>query len=244
MSHEEKIDRKALKGPDAFVARGQRTLAWLVEQRVRLVPVLGAALVVVVGVYAFDHFRHGKEQEAWNAYYAATKLDDAKKIESLKTVNNRFPKTRAGLFAATDVADKALDKAKKAAADVTAPAVSQQAQDAAAEAAQWYGEALKYPELLPSERQLLLLDRAVALDTAGKLKEALAEARQAASFAGEARAMAYLTAGSLEERTGEKAKAKETYQKIAADFAGSEGAKLAKTMLRRLDSPLLGEVKK
>lgn len=243
MAHEEKIDRKALKGPDAFVARGQRLLAWLFEQRVRLLPVLGLAVAVAIGVYVFDHFGQKKENEAWDAYYAATKFDEAKRMEAMKTVNSRFAQTRAGLYAATWVADKELDAAKKAAAEVKAPAVSQKAQEHGTNAAQWYAEALKFKNLLPGERQLLHLDRAVALDTAGKLTDALAEARQATSYAGEAKAMAWLTVGSLEERSGDKAKAKETYGKVATDFAGSESAKLAKTMLRRLDSPLLGDTK-
>ena len=241
MAHEEKLDRKALKGPDAFVSRGRSVLTWLVEQRMRLLPVLGLALAIAIGVYAFDHFSHAKDREAWDAYYSATKIDEGKRQESLKTVHSRFPNSRAGLFAATNVADKELELAKKATADVKAPAVSAKAQESATTAAQWYGEALKFKDLLVSERQLLHLDRAVALDTAGKLPEALVEARSAANYVGEGRAMAYLTVGSLEERTGEKSKAKETYQKIATDFAGSESAKLAKTMLRRMDSPLLGD---
>lgn len=243
MAHEEKIDRKALKSPDAFVSRGQRLLDWLFEQRVRLLPVLVLALAVVVGVYVFDHLSHKKENEAWDAYYAATKMDEAKRPESMKTVQSRFGSTRAGLYAATWLADKDLEAAKKAAAEVTAPAVSQKAQDLGTSAAQWYGEALKYKDLLPGERQLLHLDRAVALEVAGKLTDALAEAKQAASYSGEAKGMALLTEGALEERTGDKAKAKETYAKIAADLAGTESAKLAKTMLRRLDSTLLGEAK-
>jgi hypothetical protein len=244
VAHEEKINRKALKGPDAFVARGQRLLVWLFEQRVRLLPVLGVALAVVIGLYAFDRFRSGKEREGWEAYYAATKLDEGKRHEAMKSVHARFSETRAGLFAATDVADRELGKAKKAAAQVAPPAVSQQAQEAGAAAAEWYGRALQYKGLLASERQLLFLNRAVALDVAGKLKEALADARAAAGYTGEARALAYLTIGSLEERLGERDKAKATYQKIATDFAGSEIAKLAKTMLRRMDSPLLGEAKR
>lgn len=243
MAHEEKIDRKALKGPDAFVARGQRLLNWLFEQRVRLLPVLGLALAVVIGVYVFDHFGKEKENEAWDAYYSATKMDESKRAESMKTVQSRFSGNRAGLYAATWLADKDLDAAKKAASEVAAPAVSQKAQELGASAAQWYGDALKYKDLLPGERQLIHLDRAVALEVAGKLPDALAEARQAASYSGEAKGMALLTVGALEERTGDKAKAKETYTKIATDLAGSESAKLAKTMLRRLDSPLLGNSK-
>lgn len=231
MSQPPKIDRKILKSPDEFVKSGTRILGVIAASRIKIVPALIAVAVVLLGLYAYDAWDDSQDQKSWVAYHDASKASGAEKWNKLKEVHTRWGSTRAGSLAAVNVADHAFDQAKEAVLKNTAETTS-------GEAAEWYGKALTFKNLEAMEKQLLLINKAQALELGKKWDEALNELKTAADMGGDNKALALLSAARIQELKGEPKLALEAYDKIAADFATSEFGKQARNQARRLKSSL------
>jgi tetratricopeptide (TPR) repeat protein len=235
MSKLPEIDRKTLKRPDEFVRGGRSVIDFLVKQKKRFVPVLIVAGVSILAVYAYDAWNARKETAAWDAYVVAGKLPDAEKWEKLKSVHAEHGKSRAGFFAALDLADHNFDLAKKSLS--ATPPVSNPPE--VTEARTWYTKALEYSDLLPKEKQLLVINRGNTSELAEKWDEALADYQQAEGIAAEGKPLAQLATGRVLEKKNDTAKAIEVYEKISVESQATEFGKVAKNSVRRLKSPLL-----
>lgn len=224
---EAKVDRKLLKRPDAFVARGRDAMGWLFAQRVRMIPVVAVVVVLAAGLSYWDYRGKNRQKQAWEAYFLAQKVDATRRADDYKALHDRFPETRAGLFAAVGAADAQLRKGRET-------------KDAGAytDAAVWYGKALTFGSLQPLEKQLIHLDRAEAYLGADKGADAQKDLETAVGLNAEGKGLALLELGRLYEKQGNAAKAKETYERLAADGASTEAGRLGKSFLRRMNSPL------
>ena len=227
MSKPPKIDRKSLKNPDEFVKAGNAILDWVAEHRLPLFSSIIAVVVIVAGIEGYFMWRTDKSDKGWVAYYTANSAPDKDRMDKLKAVAGEYPNTRAGYFAEVGVADLYY-KTAEAGTDSSA----------AAQAADWYGKAVAFSSLIPSEKQLVLIDRGNAYEIAGKLDEAVADYQAAAGMTGDATPLALLNEGRIWEMKKDSTKAQAAFDKVGSDFPNSEYAKQAKNYLRLFKSPL------
>lgn len=217
---------------------GAEVVGSLVSYR-KQVSLLGILIFLgAIGFYSYQWWESNHADKAWRLYYSASQITDTKKWDELKNVVTQYNQTRPMFFAAVHLADHHFEEAKKAVlkdANVV-PAD-------AGTAADWYAKALEYKGLLLSEKQLLLVNRAGALEMQKKYDEALAALKTAEELGTELRALALLNTGRVLELKGDKAHAIETFEKVGADFLNTEYAKTAKNHARRLKSPLLSSYK-
>jgi tetratricopeptide (TPR) repeat protein len=233
-----KIDRKELKRPDQFVAKGQAAFAFLLEKRRRFLPVLIGGALLIGGVYLFDYWTEQKLEKSWSEYNRILKLTGQERLDGFKVFHTDHGSSRPGYFAAVFIADSYYDDAKKEAVKKDG-----KPQEAATQAVSWYGRALEFSGLLSDEKQLLYVDRGGAKEILGQLDDAMKDYQMGADFGGEPAGLALLNIGRLHEMKGDKSKAEEIYKKIGADFGNTEYARLAKGLLRRMTSPLWQETK-
>lgn len=239
MTKPPKIDRKVLKGPDTFQTKGRTTLGWLAERRVTILPVILVFVAVAALLYGLDWYKENKLSGAWKSFYDATKLPEPQKWEDLKTVYVRFKGTRPGLFAALSLADHFYNDAKSATLKEASLTLPSGLQETVKSAAEWYGSALQFGELLPTERQLVEINLGHSHELAGNLDLANEAYRKAAEVAGgDAKAYAMLNQARVLELKKDSGKAVEMYEKIASEFGTTEFGKMAKNQVRRLKSPL------
>jgi tetratricopeptide (TPR) repeat protein len=228
-----KIDRKSLKNPDAFVIRGQRAIHQLIEQRTPLIAIAAFGLLVIFGFYGYQWYAAHRAEGSWQRLAEINKAPDAERWDKYKTLFNDVSWSRPKYFAAIALGDHYFDETKKeaikAGGDINKSSAS---------ALEWYNKALDYGELLPKERQLVLVNRGSVYEMAKKYDEALADFQKAADLSQDAKGFALLNVAREFELKGDEAKAVQTYEKIALEFKETEYAKLAKNYLRRLKSPL------
>lgn len=217
------------------MVKGQTALSWLASQRFRFLPILIAALAVVLIGYGYDWWSQNRLENAWKAYSDATKLPEPQKWEDLKTVHEKWKGLRPAFFAAVALGDHYFSEAKKAALKDEA---SKDVQTGALSAADWYGRALAGNDLLPAEKQLLYINRGEAQEMQKKYDEAMNDYKMASDFGGDSKPLAMLHMARALELKNDPTKAAETYERITVDFSNTEYAKMAKNHLRRLKSPL------
>ncbi len=233
MSQPPTIDRKSLKQPDAFVRDGMSIMDWFLHHRRVWLPIVIGAIVVALGIYGLENYQQHRLAEGWLDYFNAMKKPEAEQVEALRGVSDKWKKIRPGYFATVTLGDRAFEEARKEMLkDGNKPSPS------AAKAAEWYGNALSFTELLPAERQLLYLNRGQAKEMESKWDEAQADFQKASEFVGEAKPLALLALARVEENKGQTDKAVQMYEKVGADFPNTEFSKNAKLQVRRLKSPL------
>jgi len=228
-----------LKEPDVFTRRGQALLAFLVRQKVTFISVAAVAATLIVAVYASDWWTERKSMRGWNAYLKAMKVEEGKRWEELKLVQQEFSNSRPGYFAAISLADHHFDLARKEGLK----AGGNPANDAA-EARAWYTKALQFSSLLSTEKQLVLINRGSTYEMANQLEEALTDYNSAASLAGEGKGIALLKVARVWQLKNDKPKATEVYESVASQFAPTEYGKIAKNYLREMKSPLFNTGRK
>jgi len=233
-----KIDRKTLRNPDEFMKKGQAFLDVLQEQRTRFLSVAVIAVVVVIGVYAYDIWSESKAEKAWKDYVDAEKLEGDKKVEALKGVVGNFGSSRPTYLAALALADYYFEEAKKEALK------GGDATKLATDSVEWYTKALDYGALNSFEKQLVHIDRGSAYEIGKKYDDAMNDFKKASELEGTAKGLALLGTARIFELKSDPGKAAETYEKISTEQANTEYARLAKNYLRRLKSPLLNENQK
>lgn len=232
MSKPPEIDRKSLKDPDVFVKQGTSWISKLAKYQSKLFPIAVLAFVLVVGGYGFEWWNSRKLDQAWRAYHEAAKQTDPAKWDALKAMVEKHPKTRATYFAAVELGDHYFDEAKKAL--VKEP---NQIPASLEDVVKWFSKALELGSILPSEKQLLLINRASAYEMQKKLDEAEKDLKTAQDLGQELKGLALLNSARILELKNDPAKAIETYEKVAADFLNTEYSKMAKNHARRLKSP-------
>lgn len=236
MTHPPSLDRKSLKSPDAFVSRGTQLLARISRSKMGFAPILGLGIALAAGFYGLDFWEEKKEQESWTAYYQALKATESKKWEQMEAVSETNPKSRPGMLAAVEVADHYFELAEKEEIKKEG-----QKKENALKAAEWYQKSLRYSDLLPAEKQLLLINQGNAEELAENFTASLASYEKAFSLKGPAKALALIGVGRSQQGMGEAEKAVQTFEKVFMEFASTEYAKLAKMFWRNLKSPLLNQ---
>lgn len=237
MSKPPVIDKKSLKTPDEFVQKGTQLMSRVAMYRTKVLPVAIAAAVIVVLGYTYQWWEERNGEAHWKTYFEATKLADAEKWASFKKIAEEG-KSRAAFLASVSLADHHFDEAKKALLK-DSNVIPADAETAGT----WYSKALAYSGLVPNEKQLLTINLAQSLEMQKKYDDALAKLKTAAELPGELKGLALLDSGRNLELKNEKARAIETYEKVAADFLGTEYARTARNHVRRLNSPIFASEK-
>ncbi len=227
-----KIDRKELKRPDAYVVKGRVALEFLAKQRTRFFPILILFIVIVGAVYGYEIWSEKKLTRQWLAYSEILKISGDEKWSKLEKFYNNERFSRAAYLAAVTLGDHFFDQNRELVEAVDPKRSNQSAAD-------WYSRALEFKDLLPKEKQLILMNRGKSLELDKKLDEAANDFKQAADLGGDLKALALLNLGRIYELKNELAQALETYDKITIDFLNSRYARLAKLQIHRLKSPLL-----
>lgn len=234
MSKPPKIDRKELRHPDQFQKKGQDFLEVILANKRHLIFLLAGILVVVIGAYGYSLWDDHRTETAWNVYHTASKASDKEKWEAYKKVYVEHKGTRAALFASTSLADYYFEEARKSVLKDSKSTPPETAQ-----AIEWYSKALEFNGLLPQEKQLLSINLGNANEMAGKYDESLKLYQSAQEGGSQIKGYALLNVARVYELKNDKAKAIETYEKVAADFINTEYAKMAKNNARRLKNPSL-----
>jgi tetratricopeptide (TPR) repeat protein len=235
-----KLDRKNLKNPDEFVKRGTAIVDLVARQRSWILPTLAGIAFLIMAGFVYEWWQGQQNEKSWFAFYEAEKQPEAQKWDSLKKVYETHPKYRAGLFAATQVADHYFELAKTTALASKDPAV---VPAEAAQATEWYTKAIEWKGLIPLEKQLLHLNRGNSFELQKKYDEAMKDFEKAADGGGDLKGLALLQTAQVWELKGDTGKATELYTKVSSDFANGDYAKMAKNYLRRLKNPVLKEQK-
>lgn len=235
MTNPPRIERKELKGPDAFVRRGSSIVTFLVERRSFFVVLLSVSAIGIVAFYGIDHWRKKRLETGWNALLQAQKLEESQRWDGYKKVYETHSNIRPGFIAALRVADHFFDESRKLSYQEL-----EKAKPIALQAAEWYLKARGFSGLLPTEKQLLGIDYGLALELSSQVDLAISEYRVASEIPGDARAFALLKLGGAYESQGNRAQAEAAYQKITVDFSSSDVAPEARNGIRRLKSPNFG----
>jgi len=231
----DKVDRKKMKKPDAFVKRGRAAMEYLAEQRMRVLPLVGGVFVVMLGAYLYDGWSGRKMEKAWEAYYSANKTAEPQRWENLNKVYTEWGHNRATYFAAVSLGDHYFNEASKTALKGETPKGNP---TPATQAAEWYGKALNYGDLLPAEKQLVQINLGEALEIDAKYAEAQGAYQKAIDLGGDIKPYAELQLARVLQLKNDSKKALEIYEKLAAESSESEYGKMAKNQLRLLKSPL------
>lgn len=211
--------------------------------RTRFLPIFVVLGLIVLVVYGFDWWTTRQSKKQWDEYYELTKLDEKERAEKLVGFHAKYPNSRSGYFSALQVADHHFKLAKDA--QIKEGAANDAGLPDAAKAREWYEKAMQFTDLMPTERQLLLINQGNAVELEKKWAEAEALYQKAADVqAADAKGLALLNAGRVQELKGEDPKAIETYQRVSTENSSSEYGRLAKNALRRLKSPMLRGEKK
>ena len=227
-----RINRKELRNPDEFIKKGSRFIRFLSERRSPFLLVASLAALTISLFYGYDYWNARKLTRAWKELVRVEKLEGPARWDELKKLHQAHAGLRPGSMAAVLVADHLFDSARK-----EWYGDPEKARPVALEAAQWYGNARQFSELLPTEKQLLGVDRGGALELAGNHEEAMAEYKVASEIAGEAAAFALFRLAGIYEAQGDLPSAEQTYEKISVSYPASEFAKMAKNAIRRIKSP-------
>jgi tetratricopeptide (TPR) repeat protein len=231
----DKEERKSLRTPDAFVKRGRAAMMYLAERRMSVLPLVIGVLVIALGAYVYDGWSGRKMEKAWEAYYSATKAAEPQRWDELKKMHAEWGRNRATYFASITLADHYFGEARKTALKGEA---AKENPTNAAQAAEWYGKALAFPDLLPAEKQLVQINFGEALEIDGKYAEAQSAYQKAIDLGGDVKPYAELQLARAVQLNKDVKKAMEIYEKLAAESAESEYGKMAKNQLRLLKSPL------
>lgn len=236
MSKEAKLNRKSLRLPDPFVRRGIAFLNLLSGYRNRFLAVAAIAVVAVAVVFLYEEWTKSRLEKAWVAYHQASKQTGDARQTALRKVADEWSGTRAGFFAAVNIADHSFDDGKTA---VFKKESVEKVQKSAAEAIQWYERALTFSGLTAFERQLLAVDKGAALELQNKPDLALAEYQRSVDWSNEGKPLVLLSLGRVLELKNQKDQAISHYERVVREFETTEYAKLAKSSLRRMTSKLL-----
>jgi tetratricopeptide (TPR) repeat protein len=234
MSKPPKIDRKTLRNPDEFVKKGQALVSALFDRRVALLSVLGVLLVCILSFYGYQWYMDRHAAESWERYVAITNAPEAERWDKYQKFFTDVHWNRPRYFAAIALGDHYFDEAKKEVLKVTGGDPSK----SGALSVEWYTKAMDFAELLPKEKQLVLINRGAVNEMQKKYDDALNDYQKSSELSSDAKAYALLNVARLYALKNDSAKAIQTYEKVTVEFANTDYAKIAKNYIRRLKSPL------
>lgn len=234
------LDKKELKGPDAFVSTSDKVFLWIERHAKTAALVAVAVAVVAVGWIVYGYVQAANERKAADALYgpeAALKkleapagelgakvpkkdaVDFAPAVEKVKVAIKEHAGTRAAVVSALNLSYFLLQQKK------------------AGEAL----EVLALPSFQPSAKDMLggfwLMHKGVLLTETQKFEEAQKAFQGVveSSALGVFHPEALLKLGIAQELKGDVEKARQTYQKIAREYPQSEASTSATQYLRLLE---------
>lgn len=222
---------------------------WVFRAKVALV-IIGAAIVVAVGILTYRYFEEKRSLEAFNKLFeaqvieeSAAKLDESSKNEMENSVSgNTYLQMMKKLSDAQQKTYEEILKEVRTKYPGTAAFAN-----ASFKLARWYMETDKVAETLPlfedvigafkkDGDQVLFAalayeGKAVAFEKMGRLDEAISTHTEALNLKGNPlKPLAYLGLARSQVAKGDKTKAKENYKKIVEEFPDSSYSLKAKAL--------------
>jgi outer membrane protein assembly factor BamD (BamD/ComL family) len=196
----EKLTRKDLRQPDEFQTLSRQALEWVEQNRTAVMAALGAVIVVLIAVVAYQMISQSREDSAATAYVEARALLTDKKYKEaagrFDEVANRYGSTSYGSLALLERGNALLLSGQ------------------AAEAASAYQRYLQSSPATDYLRQLGHTRLGYAQEQAGKPREAQQSFAAAAAEPGPFSAEALFGAARNAEAAGDTTKAKDFYAQL------------------------------
>jgi tetratricopeptide (TPR) repeat protein len=198
--HEERLDRKALKGPDEFVLWTTQVARWAQANQTTVWAVGGALALVLLGAGGYRWYTGRQNDAAAAAFRTASetfaKGQYADAASGFETLAAEYPSTAFGQLA------------------LLYRGHSLTREDKPADAAVAYGEFLARSPDADYLRQIGLASQGHAYESAGEKQQARDAFAAAAEIDGPYRIDALLSYGRLSEDAGDAAAAEQAYRKI------------------------------
>lgn len=217
MTQTKRLSRKELRAPDEFQTLSMRALDWA-RANSRIVWIgAGSSLALLILLAAVLGILRSREQRAVEEFYGASELF---KREQWSEAVRSFAAIADDLGSTTYGRLSRLYAARAAArAGETDRSI------------EFYRAYLASPAGGEAVEQLARLDLAAALQTKGDLQAARSEVERALDLGGPARPLARLRLASLEEATGNSARAIELYRQYLDEDPSGADAELARARL-------------
>lgn len=198
--HEERLDRKALKGPDEFVLWTTQVARWAQANQTTVWAVGGALALVLLGAGGYGWYTGRQNDAAAAAFRTASETfaggQYADAASGFETLAAEYPGTTFGQLALL-YRGHSLAREKKP-----------------ADAAVAYGEFLARSPDADYLRQIGLTSQGHAYESAGEKQQARDAFAAAAEIDGPYRIDALLSYGRLSEDAGDRAAAEQAYRKV------------------------------
>jgi len=224
--HEERLDRKALKGPDEFVVWTTRIARWAQANQATVWGVAGAVTLVLLGAGVYTWRTARQNDAAAAAFRTASETFTAGQYagaaSGFETVAGDFPATAFGRLALL-YRGHSLSREGKA-----------------ADAALAYGEFLARSPDVDYLRQIGLTSQGRAYETSGDKQQAREAFAAAADIAGPYRVDALLAYGRLSEDAGDTTAAQDAYRKVLEENPDPETLALVQRKLPKAVPPTDG----
>jgi predicted negative regulator of RcsB-dependent stress response len=251
------IDKQELKGPDAFVFTTEKALQWVKHNFAVMSILVIAAIVVSLGWLGYDYYDSSREERATGAIYKAE--------SELKSAESKVRDERAKMMGEVAAGKKGVKPELVRPADYVkdfAPAVEKVKEQIKAHSStkaalisalslssflmqqKQYTEALNIldiPTYKPSSHETLggfwLMQRGITYLENQKTDQAI-DAYQNVLSSPDLKIFqpeAMLKLGVALELKGDKAKARETYERLGREFPNTEASTSAQQYLRLLE---------
>jgi tetratricopeptide (TPR) repeat protein len=253
VSSKTKLDKKDIKGPDAFVSFSDHVLAWIEKHSKSFAAVIGGALVIGVGYVSYHYMNQQKELKAAQALYkpysAIEKAEENLREERAKIAadkKNAKPESARPVDFAKDFAPavndlKAAIKDNAGSRSALLSALNLVAFLLEKKQFQEALEVIELPRYQPASGEMLngfyQMHRGVVYlenkkyDDAEKAYQGILDSHALKYFHPEA----MLKLGVTYELKGDLAKARQIYEKLEQEHPQSEASKTASQYMRLLE---------
>lgn len=196
--------RKEIKQPDAFQTLGAQGMAWL-QTHAAPILIAGAAVALAAGgAWGYRYWSAKTQEKAAIAYMLAQEAQGPQGIEALRRIALQYPKTRSGVMARLELAEKLRGAGQLPAAE------------------QEYRILLGSAAAGPMDKELAQRGLAAILEAQGKCSEAIAIWRE---IIGRGSLVSqedlYLSIAGCQEKAGNPREAAKTLDEFSQKFPRS-----------------------
>lgn len=196
--------RKEIKQPDAFQTAGARGMAWL-ESHAALILAAGAAVLLAgAALWGWRYWSAKTQEKAAISYMLAQEAKGPQEVEALRRTALQYPKTRAGILARLELAEKLREGGQLPGAE------------------QEYRILLGSSAAVPMDQELAQRGLAAVLEAQGKCPEAIALWRE---ILGRGSLVSqedlYLAIAGCQEKAGSPQEAAKTLEEFSQKFPRS-----------------------
>ena len=190
--------RKEIKQPDAFQTAGFQGMAWLQAHGNRILLAGAAVLIASGGAWGYGYWAAKTQEKASIAYMLAEDAKGPEAIEALRRTALQYPKTRSGVMARLELAEKLREGGQLPGAE------------------QEYRILLGSDASVPMDKELAQRGLAAVLEAQGKCPEAIAVWREIIARGSLiSQEDLYLAVAACQEKAGQPQEAAKTLEEFS-----------------------------